>query len=636
MGSYLDKLLLGVKQVYLSGAPLPQRPIINLVSGFTAADNPSLDSTDVVATGGSGAAGVVFVQNAGLALTTRNTINFNAPLVATDNGSFARSDVTLGVGGAGQVLITNASSSAAAWETVSGDATLTSAGVVTVTGIRGNSVPSPSGTSTVLTWTGSVLAWQAGGGGSSSSPGAIVVAAPGFLQPIVGATVSIPVNASAGANAAGDFLTITGTSVASNLYQINYAPDSTHIVATNLGGANDGPGASIPAGAAVVPDAPAFVTMGGPDIAQQTVGTAVSQTVYAISGGATIPINALTFQPQRGVLFSHAQQQQINAAYPYDYYFLTQQPGPSISNPIYGMCGRFLVDVGTPQSGARFSYIGVIGSGILCAALGPSTGNNQYGQLWLGARFPAGTYTDADPSAYALSGGAEFLTVNSFGVNPDVRIALNGLLTYHFGIDGVTLFSSGQSTFGAGVGVLSIFNRTTAPTTYTSGQALVWAESNNLVAWGGGGAQTEIIAAGPGAASINTQRLTYPRRAYALNTTATGAQSIGPLYNLNNNASVRLRYALEGRLAAGGGSCFEEGVFLVQMTGGLVATLRAMTNSVLLGAPAQYLYTTAAAPPYVSVTLTVVGSASTNIQFQISPDNATSTDWQIEITGGLI
>lgn len=50
------------------------------------------------------------------------------------------------------------------WTTISGDisASTGTPGLLTVTGIQGNMVPAPTGSSTVLTWSGSMLMWSAG------------------------------------------------------------------------------------------------------------------------------------------------------------------------------------------------------------------------------------------------------------------------------------------------------------------------------------------------------------------------------------------------------------------------------------------------------------------------------------------
>jgi hypothetical protein len=128
----------------------------------------------------------------------------------------------------------------------------------------------------------------AGGGG------AITVAAPGFVQPAVGAAVSIPVSSSDGANAPGAFLAVTLAGVA-NFYRIQSVPDGTHLVAVNLGGTNAAPATAFPAGSPVVPDAPASLANAGPmsvdapGFVQPAVGAPVSIPVTPSSAGANAP-----------------------------------------------------------------------------------------------------------------------------------------------------------------------------------------------------------------------------------------------------------------------------------------------------------------------------------------------------------
>lgn len=90
------------------------------------------------------------------------------PTVAKLQGTVVLS----GTPSTGQVL-TATSGSAANWQTPSsgsftaaGDLSGTSSSQ-TVVGIRGNSVPAPSGTNTFLEWNGSSLVWASGGGGGS-------------------------------------------------------------------------------------------------------------------------------------------------------------------------------------------------------------------------------------------------------------------------------------------------------------------------------------------------------------------------------------------------------------------------------------------------------------------------------------
>lgn len=64
----------------------------------------------------------------------------------------------VGVGTADQFYVTNHTGNAAQWQTVAGDVSYAS-GIMTVTGVRGISIPNPTGVSTVLTYNGGSLSW---------------------------------------------------------------------------------------------------------------------------------------------------------------------------------------------------------------------------------------------------------------------------------------------------------------------------------------------------------------------------------------------------------------------------------------------------------------------------------------------
>jgi hypothetical protein len=85
----------------------------------------------------------------------------NSTAIATDAWVKAQGYSTGGgliLGNAGQIPVMNSGATAYAPVTVSGDSTLTSAGVMTNTGLKGSPVPTPS--SGYLNWTGSAFAWN--------------------------------------------------------------------------------------------------------------------------------------------------------------------------------------------------------------------------------------------------------------------------------------------------------------------------------------------------------------------------------------------------------------------------------------------------------------------------------------------
>jgi hypothetical protein len=91
--------------------------------------------------------------------------------------------------------------------------------------------------------TGATGATGAGGGpgatGATGTSGTVTTGT--FVQPAIGASVSIPVSNSASVSAPSGFLTVDdGTNP--NFYGIVSVPDGTHVVAINLGGPNELPG----------------------------------------------------------------------------------------------------------------------------------------------------------------------------------------------------------------------------------------------------------------------------------------------------------------------------------------------------------------------------------------------------------
>lgn len=91
--SWLDTALGGYTTILLNGVALPRQRTLNLVSGFTATDNPSNQRTDVTSSGGGGG-GYNTIQWNGLTQTQRQILNFIGGTVA-DNGLSTRTDVTL-------------------------------------------------------------------------------------------------------------------------------------------------------------------------------------------------------------------------------------------------------------------------------------------------------------------------------------------------------------------------------------------------------------------------------------------------------------------------------------------------------------------------------------------------------------
>ena len=157
------------------------------------------------------------------------------------------------------------------------------------TGATGPAGPAGAGGATGATGPGGATGPVGPTGATGPVGPAMQVVAPGFTQPFVGVSVSIPVNSSAPANQPGSFFSVNVAGV-TNYYQTVLAPDGTHIVAINLGGPNVTPGTLIAAGSPASTDAPANPY--GADLAGSGTFT---QWLAAISGfqgaGGVLPLH---------------------------------------------------------------------------------------------------------------------------------------------------------------------------------------------------------------------------------------------------------------------------------------------------------------------------------------------------------
>jgi hypothetical protein len=72
--SWLDAYFqTGYKTIAIAGVPVAAEPILNFVSGATAADNPGLGRTDVTISGGGGGGGVTWQLGTDTAYTVTGT-----------------------------------------------------------------------------------------------------------------------------------------------------------------------------------------------------------------------------------------------------------------------------------------------------------------------------------------------------------------------------------------------------------------------------------------------------------------------------------------------------------------------------------------------------------------------------------
>jgi hypothetical protein len=88
-------------------------------------------------------------------------------------------DGTASVGGAGQFALSNATGTDIVWSSLGGDVSnsMSTPGQLTITGIRGNNVPLPTGTGSQLTWNtagSGTFSWIAAGGVGLGTPGQVL------------------------------------------------------------------------------------------------------------------------------------------------------------------------------------------------------------------------------------------------------------------------------------------------------------------------------------------------------------------------------------------------------------------------------------------------------------------------------
>lgn len=83
MGSYLDKLLFGIRTVLNNGSPLPFESTINLIGFTSVVDNPGQKRIDVTAPAGAGAPGFgAPIQSSGGTLTLTATNSWGLVIAA--------------------------------------------------------------------------------------------------------------------------------------------------------------------------------------------------------------------------------------------------------------------------------------------------------------------------------------------------------------------------------------------------------------------------------------------------------------------------------------------------------------------------------------------------------------------------
>jgi len=140
---------------------------LTLIGDTTGSGTTASTTTTVVKVNGTSVPATPSVNQV-LVATSGTTATWEQIVDAQVSNTAALSVSKLASGTSAQVLLNNATPTPT-WTTISGDATISAAGSITNTGLRGISVPSPTGTNTVLTYNSGAYTWGAGGGGSGSA-----------------------------------------------------------------------------------------------------------------------------------------------------------------------------------------------------------------------------------------------------------------------------------------------------------------------------------------------------------------------------------------------------------------------------------------------------------------------------------
>lgn len=233
---------LSVKGVAINGVLLPAEPYLNFITGVTGVDNPNfvvngevVGSLDLTVEGGGGGGGVT---GTGLWYSTSSALNpaavgfsgdvvlgalsggnipttvakiqnqpvlnsvpSSANLFIYNTGTWVPTaitgDVSLGANGAttvkglqnqpvsvltpgsANVLVYNTGGAGWVPTTISKDISINASGLATLVAIDGTALPAPTGTGTILTFTGSALTWGAAGGSGINQLLGDVLAGPG-------------------------------------------------------------------------------------------------------------------------------------------------------------------------------------------------------------------------------------------------------------------------------------------------------------------------------------------------------------------------------------------------------------------------------------------------------------------------
>lgn len=415
---------------YASGVSACTYSALNLaggsgwVTGLLPTANQTAQTMAGDVTGTTGASTVAKVNGtsipAGGALTTGNACyvsgvsacTYSALNLAGGAGSISGQlpVANLANGTAAQILDTNSGATAPQWVTVSGDSSMTAAGVVTNSKINGTAVPA---------------------GGALSTGNACYVSG---VSACTYGTLNLASSSYVGSSVLG--AANGGTGAATNTAHGPLIGEGTGAIVA----ATPGTAGQLLIGQGATSD-PSFQTVGG----DLTCTSGGSFTVNKISGSSPIPISAATLQWTAGTAGILTGATVTSDVAPPNLTMRAVAPFASASTNT--TAGNFVIDANSPVAGGSNSYFEVDGNGSKQWFLGQWPTNSTFSVL-----YPQGT-TAFDNTHYAL--------IAQGGSNSTTYVGGNGSGTVGFRINNGSLIECQSS-------VCTLFQNTTANGTFTS------------------------------------------------------------------------------------------------------------------------------------------------------------------------
>jgi len=165
---------------------------------------------------------------------------------------------------------------------------------ISVTGSAPSPTVSNTGVLTVTAGTNVTITGTSANPVINAAAATVNVASPGFTVPLVGSTVSIPVNESGPIDSPGGFLSVVIGGVA-NFFGIVSIPDSTHVLVVNLGGNTAIAGTAVTAGTVVTLASP-YNPWAGDLLGSSAFNQYVGSLSGAMGFGGKLPTHMQAFQ----------------------------------------------------------------------------------------------------------------------------------------------------------------------------------------------------------------------------------------------------------------------------------------------------------------------------------------------------